>query len=283
VHTARTGEIAAVKYLGKPFFEWISESPQLAEIQNAATADGGRSARGDLLAAYKLPGGGTVADMGGADGTLLAEFLAGEPERRGIVFDLPNVVAAATRTLAEAGLSDRVTAIGGDFFESVPAADTYLMSVVLHDWDNAAASRILRNCGPSTQSGDRSGQCKQRAGRPVSTAVSWHDQPLCNALSLAVWSVGGTQASLVAGARRASIGSWAMGSAERFSGNILRCGTTFRCRAPLFVHDRPGVKGPGERGAGRDADGALGRHHRDDLAARRATEFPDRLAGVGLG
>src|ERR1700677_4552845 len=109
LHTARTGEIAAVKYLGRPFFEWISESPQLAEIQNTAMADGGRSARGDLLAAYKLPGNGTVADIGGADGTLLAEFLAGEPERRGIVFDLPSVVAAASRTLTDAGLSDRVT------------------------------------------------------------------------------------------------------------------------------------------------------------------------------
>lgn len=113
LHTAHTGEIAAVNYLGRPFFEWISESPELAEIQNAAMADGGRSARGDLLAAYKLPGRGPVADIGGADGTLLAEFLAGQPERRGIVFDLPNVVATAAQTLAEAGLSDRVTVIGG--------------------------------------------------------------------------------------------------------------------------------------------------------------------------
>jgi hypothetical protein len=64
LHSARTGDIAAVKYLGKPFFEWISESPRLAEIQNAAMVDGGRSARGDLLAAYKLPGSGTVADIG---------------------------------------------------------------------------------------------------------------------------------------------------------------------------------------------------------------------------
>jgi hypothetical protein len=78
-------------------------------------ADGGRSARGDLLAAYKLPGSGTVADIGGADGTLLAEFLVGEPERHGIVFDLSNVVATAARTLADAGLSDGVTVVRADF------------------------------------------------------------------------------------------------------------------------------------------------------------------------
>jgi hypothetical protein len=85
-------------------------------------ADDGRSERGDLLAAYALPGSGTVADIGGADGTLLAELLAGEPDRCGIVFDLPNAVVAAARTLAEAGLSDRVAAVGADFFERVPVA-----------------------------------------------------------------------------------------------------------------------------------------------------------------
>jgi O-methyltransferase domain/Dimerisation domain len=155
LHTARTGEIAAVKYLGRPFFEWISESPQLSDIQNTAMADGGRSARGDLLSGYKLPGSGTVADIGGADGTLLAEFLAGEPARHGIVFDLPNVVSTAARTLADAGMSERVAVIGGDFFESVPSADTYLMSVVLHDWDNAAAARILRNVAAAAAPGAR--------------------------------------------------------------------------------------------------------------------------------
>jgi O-methyltransferase domain len=153
LHTARTGEVAAAKYLGEPFFEWVSGSSQLAEIQNAAMADGGRSARGDLLAAYRLPEGRTVADIGGADGTLLAELLVGEPERRGIVFDLPNVVAAAAGTLGEAGLGDRVTVMGGDFFESVPAADIYVMSVILHDWDNAAAVRILRNVAAAAAPG----------------------------------------------------------------------------------------------------------------------------------
>lgn len=57
--------------------------------------------------------------------------------------------------MAEAGLSDRVTVIGGDFFEAVPTADTYLMSVVLHDWDNAAAARILRNVAAAAAPGAR--------------------------------------------------------------------------------------------------------------------------------
>lgn len=145
LHTLRTGETGATHYLGKPFFEWVSESPHLAELQNAAMAGGGRASRDDILRDYRLPQGATVADIGGADGTLLAELLAGDTDRHGIVFDLPAVVASATDTVRRAGLADRVTAICGDFFDSVPTADVYLMSFILHDWDDAPALRILGN------------------------------------------------------------------------------------------------------------------------------------------
>jgi O-methyltransferase domain/Dimerisation domain len=153
LHTARTGEPGAIKYFGKPFFEWINESPRLAAIQNAAMAGGRRAARANLLEVYQLPKGETIADIGGADGTLLAELLANRPECRGIVFDLPNVVAKATETLATAGLSNRATVVGGDFFDHVPTADVYVMSIVLHDWDNASAVRILRNIAKAAAPG----------------------------------------------------------------------------------------------------------------------------------
>jgi O-methyltransferase domain len=155
LHSTRTGEIAATDFLGKPFFEWINDSPQRAEVQNTAMADGGRAIGGDLLESYQLPQGQTVADIGGADGTVLAKLLARQPERLGIVFDLPTVVATADGTLQAAGLLDRVRIVGGDFFASVPSADVYVMSVVLHDWDDAAATRILRNIAAAATPGAR--------------------------------------------------------------------------------------------------------------------------------
>jgi len=73
----------------------------------------------------------------------------------GILFDLPHVAGHATKGLASRGVSDRATCVGGDFFESVPASDGYLLSFVLHDWDDASAVRILRNiaaaAGPGAQ------------------------------------------------------------------------------------------------------------------------------------
>jgi hypothetical protein len=145
LETVRTGEPAAAVFLGKPFFDWIDENPELAALQNSAMAGFSQNARGDLLDVYALPEGRTVADIGGADATLLAELLVRYPDREGIVFDQPNAVSAARPTIEAAGLTGRVEIVGGDFFTSVPPADVYVLSAVLQDWDNAKALQILGN------------------------------------------------------------------------------------------------------------------------------------------
>jgi hypothetical protein len=157
LHTVRTGEVAATEYLGQPFFDWVDATPGLAELQNSAMANFTTGGRGDLLDRLQFPDGDTIADIGGADGTLLAEILPRLPDRRGIVFDTPSVVTAATAKLAATGLADRATAIGGNFFDSVPIADIYLLSAVLHDWDDASLIRILNTIG--------------RAARPTSSLL----------------------------------------------------------------------------------------------------------------
>jgi predicted O-methyltransferase YrrM len=155
LRTVRTGETAAATYFGKPFFEWINESPRRSELQNAAMAGGGEIARGALVNQYQLPAGRVVADIGGADGTVLTTLLARHPDREGIVFDLPAVVAAARETIRAAGLDDRVRAVAGDFFDGVPEADVYLLSTVLHDWSDALAADIVRSVAKAARPGAR--------------------------------------------------------------------------------------------------------------------------------
>ena len=155
LQTARTGETAATHYFGKPFFEWVGESGELSQLQNTAMVEGGAPARGALIDTYQLPAGHVVADIGGADGSLLTGLLRRHPDRAGIVFDLPAVVAGASKTIEAAGLSDRVRTVGGDFFGSVPEADVYLMSTVLHDWSDAEAGEILRTVAKSARPGAR--------------------------------------------------------------------------------------------------------------------------------
>ncbi len=66
---------------------------------------------------------------------------------RGVLFDLPHVVAGAKDLLERAGVADRCEIVGGSFFEGVPeGADAHLLKSIVHDWDDASAIEILRKC-----------------------------------------------------------------------------------------------------------------------------------------
>lgn len=151
-YTVRNGEVAAERYLGRPFFDSIAADRYLSGLQNRAMAN---SNRAHLFDGYRLPEGRVVADIGGADGTVLMHLLAHESERLGIVFDLPQSVSDATDMLARAGQGDQIKAVGGDFFVSVPKADVYVLSVVLHDWDDQSCRRILRSIAEAAAPGAR--------------------------------------------------------------------------------------------------------------------------------
>lgn len=155
LQTALTGEPAFIRYYGRPFFDWISADPERVEVQNRMCANITTALRAGMFERYRLPDGAVVADIGGADGSGLVQLLADYPDRGGIVFDRPEVVGAAKGKLAEHGLTDRVRCVAGDFFESVPAADVYLLSYVLHDWDDPSCLRILRTIGKAADSGAR--------------------------------------------------------------------------------------------------------------------------------
>jgi hypothetical protein len=157
LETARTGEPAANRFYGQPFFPWLAAQPdQVARFTGAMAGLTDGIKRG-AIAGYTLPGGPTIADIGGADGALLLEALAADPDphRRGIVFDLPHVVPAARDRLAGHPLAGRVDVVAGDFFTAVPEADTYLLSMILHDWDDAAAEALLANIAAAARPGAR--------------------------------------------------------------------------------------------------------------------------------
>ncbi|MFE9446418.1 methyltransferase [Streptomyces sp. NPDC006602] len=153
--TVRTGVPAAETYYGKPFFDWVVEDPERVALTNKAMAGVVASVRAGMLDDYVLPGGGTVADLGGADGTIIAELLSRNPDHSGIVFDLPEVVQAAHGVLAARGLTDRVEVVGGSFFEEVPTADVYVLAYILHDWNDEESGRILAAIRKAARPGAR--------------------------------------------------------------------------------------------------------------------------------
>jgi O-methyltransferase domain len=98
IDTMRTGVPASTVHYGRPFFDWLAGHPEQVTRFTAAMADLTYGVRRGTLAGYRLPAGQTVADIGGADGALLSELLAADPDqsRRGIVFDARILSGIAT-------------------------------------------------------------------------------------------------------------------------------------------------------------------------------------------
>ena len=129
---------------GAGLFDYIGEHPDaLATFQGWMTRQSALQTPA-VLAAYDFGGAGTIVDVGGGHGTLLAAILAAQPAARGILYDAPGVVADASPVLAP--VADRSEIVSGDFFSAVPrGGDTYVLKHIVHDWDDERALRILRN------------------------------------------------------------------------------------------------------------------------------------------
>ena len=145
--SVRTGEYAFRQVHGLSGWDFRVRNPEENAIFDRAMTDLSRRASLAIVEAYDFGRHTTLVDVGGGRGALLAAILSRYPAVRGIVFDLPHVVAESPLLLEAAGVADRCQVVGGNFFDSVPAgADAYLLKTVLHDWGDEHAIRILRAC-----------------------------------------------------------------------------------------------------------------------------------------
>lgn len=143
-HSVRTGRSGFVHATGRSVFEFLREHPDEAAVFHAFQAEVMRRSLPALLAARRLPTTGTVVDVGGGEGALLAAMLEAAPDLRGTLFDLPEVIARV-RSTPRPQLGDRFRVAAGDFFGAIPAgAGAYVLSHVLHDWPDERAACILR-------------------------------------------------------------------------------------------------------------------------------------------
>lgn len=128
-------------------FAAMAADPERAATFDRAMATFAPQTAAAISAAYDFSVFKTLADVGGGNGALLAGILAANPELRGIVVEQTHVVPRAEAFLAEAGIADRCSVVGGSFFDSVPGgADAYLLKHVIHDWNDEQAVQILSNC-----------------------------------------------------------------------------------------------------------------------------------------
>lgn len=105
---------------------------------------------------WQAHGAGLVVDVGGSHGLVAYELARRFPSMRCIVQDLPEVIAAAPRS-EDPELASRVEFHAHDFFAEQPVtgADVYFLRMILHDWGDKYAVRILRSLIPALKKGAR--------------------------------------------------------------------------------------------------------------------------------
>ena len=145
--TVRTGVPGFQAAFGTDLFSYLGRHPEKAAIFDAATSERTAAFAPSVAQTYDFSEIGTVVDVGGGKGTLLVEILRKHTHLRGTLFEVPGVVARAQAVLDAVDLGDRCEVQAGSFFETMPpGADCYILTNVLHDWDDAKSVEILARC-----------------------------------------------------------------------------------------------------------------------------------------
>jgi hypothetical protein len=156
LQTVKTGTPGFDTAFGMGIFEFLAQRPENAAIFDAAMSERTSAFAASVADTYDFSDVRTVVDAGGGKGTLLAEILRKHAHMHGVLLETPAVAARADALLDAVELADRCEVLAGDFFEQVPrGADCYVLANVLHDWDDARATQILRNCQRSMARGGR--------------------------------------------------------------------------------------------------------------------------------
>ncbi len=132
---------------GTRFFDYLEEHPDQGAVFQSSMAGRSRHEAKAVVESHSFSPFRRIVDIGGGDGTLLGRILAATPTAQGILFDRPDAVARAVAHLGRVAVTGTWQAVEGDFFECVPPhGDLYILSRVLHDWNDHDATTILVNC-----------------------------------------------------------------------------------------------------------------------------------------
>lgn len=151
VNAVKTGENVFERLYGESYFDHLTKDAaathNFGEVMHDVLSLDVAWLVFSLVEHYDMTSITRVVDVGGGTGGLIGALLSTIPELHGVLFDLPTTMQAARQRLETLGVVDRCRALGGSFFDMIPGGgDLYLIRTVLHDWDDARALEILRNC-----------------------------------------------------------------------------------------------------------------------------------------
>ncbi|MFC0109686.1 methyltransferase [Kibdelosporangium aridum] len=177
-HAVRTGQDAFEHVFGAHHFDYFAARPELGFTRAMAAS---ASIFGQVAEVFDFSSARHVIDVAGGNGELLKQILRGAPHLRGTLFERPDAVASAKANLDS--VLDRCSVVGGDFTDGVPeGGDVYLLSRILHDWDDQQCQAILKRCAASMPR-DAQLLIVERLlpeDDSPSLAVAWDVHMLCN-------------------------------------------------------------------------------------------------------
>lgn len=144
----QTGRPAYAREFGRGFWDDLAANPPLSASFDEMMGPGGHATPSpDILLDGDWGGVGSVVDVGGGTGSLLAQVLRAHPTLRGTLVDRPDTIERARELLGRAGVLSRITFAAQSFFDPLPAgADLYVVRHVLNDWPDREKVSILRRC-----------------------------------------------------------------------------------------------------------------------------------------
>lgn len=147
LQSVQTGTSVFEQVFGTPLYEYMQYHPDAAAVFNDALTAISKQEAIALREAYDFSEVRTLVDVGGGRGLLLATLFQAYPLLRGVLFDLPLVVAGAQALLQPAVASGRCHISSGDFFLAVPpGGEVYLLKRILPAFTDTQARTILRTC-----------------------------------------------------------------------------------------------------------------------------------------
>lgn len=150
----KTGKSAFEIAYGTSFWDYLKSHQEVRERASTLVTVTLQAKLQELLSAFDFSRFGRVVDVGGAHGALLRAILTKYPHLSGALFDLPEVIEDVRRCGAVSDLGRRCDLVAGDFLSDLPRdGDVYILSRVLHDWDDSRAVKILSNCHRAMERG----------------------------------------------------------------------------------------------------------------------------------
>jgi len=146
-YSVQTGKTGFEKAFGMPMFDWLAKRPAEASVFSETMVGLHGAEPAAVAAAYDFSEFAMIIDVGGATGNLLTTILGRYPQPHGVLFDQVHVVGNAAELINARGLTNRIKIEAGSFFDSVPAGgEAYLLSHIIHDWNETQCLTILGNC-----------------------------------------------------------------------------------------------------------------------------------------